>query len=79
MTDKNNVSIIKLIELQLGKLNISKNDRLIEDLGAESADIANIVAAIEEKYQITLKESEIAKISTPSDIFSLVHKKLNAT
>ena len=33
---------------------------------------ANIVAALEEKYQITVKESEIAKIRTPADLFELV-------
>ena len=58
-----------LVQLQLGVKHVSDSDRLIQDLGAESADIANIVAVAEEKYQITLQESEIAKIVSPQDIF----------
>jgi acyl carrier protein len=71
--------IRKMIELQLGKGGVQDNDRLVEDLGAESADVANLVAATEEKYQIVLKESEIARIFTPADLFALVQKKLNAS
>ena len=66
--------IRKLVELQLGKRGVQNIDRLIEDLGAESADVANMVAAAEEKYGIALKESEIARIFTPQDLFELVVK-----
>ena len=69
--------IIKMVELQLGKGDVKNNDRLVEDLGAESADIANLVAAIEEKYNIAVKESEIARIFTSADLFSLVQTHLN--
>ncbi len=69
--------IIKMIEVQLGKGNVQRTDRLVEDLGAESADIANLIAATEEKYDIAIKESEIARILTPADLFVLVEKKLN--
>ena len=67
--------IIKLVGLQFGKRNINATDRLVEDLGAESADVANLVAAVESKYGITVKESEIARIFTPQDLFELVLKK----
>ena len=68
-----------LVELQLGKRNVHNNDRLVEDLGAESADVANLVAAAEEKYGITIKESEIARIFTPQDLFVLIQKRLNGS
>ncbi len=69
--------IIKMVELQLGKGDVKNNDRLVEDLGAESADIANLVAAIEEKHNIVVKESEIARIFTSADLFSLVQTHFN--
>ena len=76
--NKNTIEpILRLVELQLGRLHISPNDKLVEDLGAESADIANIIAAIEEKFKIAIRESEIAKITTPADILSLVQSKMN--
>ena len=69
--------ITKLVGLQLGKRNVTPTDRLVEDLGAESADVANLVAAVESKYGITIKESEIARIFTPQDLFELILKKSN--
>lgn len=71
--------IRKLVELQLGKRNVQDSDRLVEDLGAESADLANLVAAAEEKYSIAIKESEIARIITPTDLFELIQKRLNGS
>jgi acyl carrier protein len=67
--------IKKLVGLQLGKRNIRENDRFAEDLGAESADVANIVATVEEKYGITIKEAEIANIFTPADLLALVQQR----
>jgi len=70
-------AINQLVQLQLGSRFVTEQDKLVQDLGAESADVANIVAAAEERYQITIQESEIAKIDTPKDLFSLVSSKLN--
>jgi len=67
--------IKKLVGMQLGKRGVNENDRFMEDLGAESADIANIVATVEEKYGITIKEAEIASIFTPADLLALVQKR----
>jgi acyl carrier protein len=79
MTTITQNEIRKLVELQLGKRNVQNTDRLVEDLGAESADVANLVAAAEEKFRISIKESEIARISTPSDLFGLIQKRLNVS
>lgn len=67
--------IRKLVGLQLGKRIVNKNDRFVEDLGAESADVANIVATVEEKYGITIKEAEISAIFTPADLLALVQER----
>ena len=57
----NEKEICEMVELQLGKQNVKPSDRLLEDLGAESADVANLIARVEERYNIFIKESEIAK------------------
>lgn len=64
--------IKKLVSLQLGVRDVNDDSLLVEDLGAESADLANIIAVLEDKYQIVVKETEIAKIRTPADLFELV-------
>lgn len=69
--------IVRLVSLQLGKRNVAPQDRLVEDLGAESADVANLIARVEEKYRIALTETEIAQILTAADLFELVSMKIN--
>jgi len=67
--------IKKLVSMQLGVRDVKNNSLLAEELGAESADVANIIAVLEEKYQITVTEPDMAKIRTPADLFELVKNK----
>jgi acyl carrier protein len=76
MADVKLEDIKRLVGLQLGTRQIGEHDRFLEDLAAESADVANIIAVVEEKYKITIRESEIAKIFTPNDLFELVKNRL---
>lgn len=61
--------IATVVGLQLGKRGIRGDDRIVEDLGAESADVLNIIAAIEEKYHITVSESQLSAIRTVADLY----------
>ena len=61
-----------LVGLQLGKRKVSAPDRLMEDLGAESADIVNIIATVEDKYQISLEEADISRVRTVRDLYDLI-------
>ena len=69
--------IIKIVSLQLGTREVHEGSMLVEDLSAESADVANIVAVLEERYQVVFKESEIAKIRMPNDLYELTKSKLD--
>jgi acyl carrier protein len=61
-----------LVGLQLGRRKVSAPDRLMEDLGAESADIVNIIATVEDKYQISLEEADISRVRTVRDLYDLI-------
>jgi acyl carrier protein len=63
-----------LVGLQLGKPNIDETAHFVEDLGAESADILNIVLAIEDKYRVAIAESEMSEIRSTSDLYGLVKR-----
>ena len=76
MTNVSIDEINRLVSLQLGVRDVTAEALLVEELGAESADVANIIAVLEDKYQIAVKESEIAKVKTPADLLSLVNGKL---
>ena len=77
MTNVSIDEINRLVSLQLGVRDVTAEALLVEELGAESADVVNIIAVLEEKYQIAVKETEIAKIRTPADLLSLVNRKLS--
>lgn len=64
----------QLLGRQLGARKVDASDRLAEDLGAESADVANVVAAAEERFGIEIGEEEIAHIITVSDLFDVIVK-----
>ena len=76
MTNVSIDEINRLVSLQLGVREVTGEALLVEELGAESADVVNIIAVLEDKYQIAVKETEIAKIRTPADLLSLVSGKL---
>ena len=61
-----------LVGLQLGKRKVTASDRLMEDLGAESADMVNIIATVEDKYRISLEEADISGVRTVRDLYDLI-------
>jgi acyl carrier protein len=61
-----------LVGLQLGLRRVSGQDRLMEDLGAESADIVNIIATVEDKYRISLAEADISRVRTVRGLYDLI-------
>ena len=64
--------IRSLVRLQLGVAQVGADDHLASDLGAESADVVNLVAAVEDRYGLTIAEEEIADIETVRDLFERV-------
>ena len=68
--------IQRLVEGQLGIKGIQPGDRLLEELGAQSADVVNLISALEDQYDIDIEEDEIAELKTVNDLFTTVQKHL---
>ena len=68
--------IADLVALQLGTRTVNPGDRLVEELGAESADVLNLVATLEDRYDIEIDEEEIPELSTVADVHQLVSRRL---
>ncbi len=64
--------ICKLVALQLGKRRVAADERLVEDLGAESLDVVNLVARLEERYDLTIDETELPDLRTATDLYERV-------
>ncbi|MCP3958845.1 MAG: acyl carrier protein [bacterium] len=64
--------IRSLVCVQLGLARVVDEDHLVSDLGAESADVVNLIAAVEDKYGIEIAEDEIPDIHTVRDLYERV-------
>ena len=61
-----------LVRLQLGAREARAEDRIVEDLGAESLDIVGILAAVEDRFGVSLDETAIPEIRTVADLHRTV-------
>jgi acyl carrier protein len=64
--------IKQLVSNQMGTGSVNDTDRIVEDLGAESSDVANIIAAVEDRYGIQVPEGAIKNITTVRDVYMAV-------
>lgn len=67
----------KIISLIAEKLNkkpaeITDKSRLVEDLGADSLDVVELIMSFEDEFNITLPDEDVAKLSTIEDIVSYI-------
>ncbi len=68
-------AICDLVAVQLGRRRVALDDRLVEDLGVESVDRVNLVAAAEDRWSIEIEEEEIAALRTVGDLLDLVRRR----
>lgn len=69
----------KIIELIADKLckkkdQITLSSRLVEDLGADSLDVVELIMSFEDEFGVSLPDEEIAKMKTVSDIVEYIKK-----
>lgn len=63
--------ILDLVGLELGRRSVAPDDRLVEDLGAESADLFNLIVALEDRFGLEIGEEEAAAVRTVRDLLLL--------
>ena len=69
----------KIIELIADKLckkkeQISLESRLVEDLGADSLDVVELIMAFEDEFGVALPDEDIEKMKTVADIINYIKK-----
>lgn len=61
--------------LCIDKADINADSNLINDLGADSLDIVQMLIALERDFNMTFDDDEIRKIKTVGDVAELIEKK----
>lgn len=68
--------VAELVALELGRDSVALGDHLVEDLGAESIDVLNIVTLLEETFAIRIEEERLSSMRTVQDLADEVGRVL---
>ena len=52
--------------------NVKMESNIIEDLGADSLDVVELVMALEEKFDVEIPDSDAEKLKTIADVVTFV-------
>lgn len=68
--------IIKLVAEKLNKKveNIKLDSRLVEDLGADSLDVVELIMSFEDEFGVSLPDEEVEKMKTIKDVITYIEK-----
>jgi acyl carrier protein len=68
--------VVGLLAKQLGKdaAKIKPTDRIMEDLGADSLDIVEMLMGLEETYGIVIPDDDAMNLKTVGDLVSYLDK-----
>ena len=72
--------IVDIIANQLGvdKEMVTAEANVVDDLGADSLDVVELVMALEEAFDLEIPDDEAEKIRTVKDIFDYLTKTVSA-
>ena len=72
--------IVEIIANQLGieEADISGDASVVDDLGADSLDVVELVMALEEEFNLEIPDEEAEKISNVQNIFDYMESALQA-
>lgn len=54
---------------------VKEGSKFVEDLGADSLDVVELVMALEEKFDIEIPDDEAEKIRTVQDVVNYIESK----
>ncbi len=64
-------------ELNIDPAKITPETKFIDDLGADSLDVFQIILAIEEQFEVTIDDTQAEHIVTVGDAVEEIKKSIN--
>ena len=77
MTTFEKVKKIVAEKLGVPEAKVTEEASFVNDLGADSLDVVELVMALEEKFDINVPDEDAEKISTVGDIVAYIEKAKN--
>jgi acyl carrier protein len=62
--------------LGVSKEQVTRSTRFIEDIGADSLDIVELVMELEEEFEITIPDDQAEKIKTVGEAIDYIEREL---
>lgn len=59
-------------QLNVNPDEVKEDSKFVDDLGADSLDVVELVMALEEKFNIEIPDDEAEKIATVSDVVKYI-------
>lgn len=69
------VKAVIVDQLSVNENEVKLESRFVDDLGADSLDVVELVMALEEKFEIEIPDEEAEKIATVKDVVDYIEKK----
>ena len=69
------VKSIIVEQLGVSMEEVTPDESFIEDLGADSLDIVELIMALEEEYDMEIPDEDAEKIQTVDDVISYIQSK----
>ena len=63
-------------QLNISVDTINEDSKIIEDLGADSLDVVEMLMVLEDEFDVTVSDEESLKLKTVGDIVNLIDKKV---
>lgn len=65
-------------ELEVEETQIAMESNIVDDLGADSLDVVELIMRLEEKFEVEIPDEDAEKIQTVSDAVQFIDSKLNS-
>ncbi|MCI5969405.1 acyl carrier protein [Helicobacter sp.] len=70
----NDVKAVVVEQLNVNEGEVKPESKFVDDLGADSLDVVELVMALEEKFEIEIPDEEAEKIQTVGDVVAYIEK-----
>ncbi len=78
MTTLERVRKVLMEQLEVSEDEVTPTANIVDDLGADSLDVVEIVMGLEEEFDIEVSDQDAEKLPTVQDIVNYVEEKAKA-